>query len=157
MSEVGMKVEKETGRVKRVTDRIGKFLSETYTFKGAKAAELRKYEKLYASFTPSQQSEMMAYYDKKAGKRSTWKVIRNWVATGAGLALGYGLLQPGGLAAMGKWVVDALNVMGIQFQPVVIEKLLNPPLPPVPQPVGLETWWKIPFVSDIISRLRPTP
>ncbi|HLD25286.1 MAG TPA: hypothetical protein VJB96_05210 [Patescibacteria group bacterium] len=154
MAEITPKMEKEPGRARRVVDRIGKFLSETYTVKGAKAAELRKYEKLYASFTPSQQQEMMAYYDKKAGKKAVWKVVRNWVATGAGLALGWGLLQPGGAAAMWKWAVESLNVMGIQFQPVDVQMLLNPPLPTVPKPVGVETWLPIPFVEKITKMFR---
>lgn len=106
MSETAVKVEKESGVVRRVADRIGKFLSETYTVKGAKQKEIGKYAGLYSQFTPSQQEEMKAFYEKKVGKTATWKVIRNWVATGAGLALGYGLMQPGNAALMWKFVTD---------------------------------------------------
>lgn len=160
MAEVTPKIEKEPGRAKRVVDRIGKFLSETYTVKGAKAAEMRKYEKVYASFTPSQQEEMKAYYDKKAGKKAVWKVIRNWVVTGAGLTLGYGLLNPTAGAAMWKFVETALNYLGIQFQPTTAEVLLNPPLPPATKPAGgIPTWLTLPKFSlkDILIKLRPPP
>lgn len=104
IAEVPMGVEKEAGMIKRVTSRIGKFLSENYTIKGAKAKEIGKYATLYAQFTPEQQDEMKAFYEKKVAKTATWKVIRNWVTTGAGLALGYGLLQPGNAALVWDFV-----------------------------------------------------
>jgi len=98
IAEVHMGVEKEAGMIKRVTSRIGKFLSETYTVKGAKSKEMAKYTALYTQFTPSQQEEMKAFYEKKVAKTATWKVIRNWVVTGAGLAMGYGILHDPTLA-----------------------------------------------------------
>lgn len=90
--EFSVGVEKESGPVRRVAKRVGEFLSETYTVKGAFAKEMQKIDKVYRSFTLEQQQEMRAYFAAKAEKSAKWKVIRNWVATGAGIALGAVLL-----------------------------------------------------------------
>lgn len=114
--EMSAPVEKESGAVKKMAERVGKFLSETYTFKGATAKEMRAFDNIASSFTPSQQEEMRAYFSAKAEKNAKWKVIRNWVATGAGVALGTTmLLRPdlvtGALVTAGKvvgtWWKDA--------------------------------------------------
>lgn len=89
--ENGINVEKESGPVRRVAERVGRSLSETYTVKGAIAKEMRKVDKVTRSFTPQQQQEMRTYFSRKAEKSAKWKVIRNWVATGAGLAVGSAL------------------------------------------------------------------
>ena len=104
--EMAAPVEKQESKViQRVAERVGKFLSETYTVKGAKEKELRKMDRVISSFTPSQQGEMRAYFAAKAEKNAKWKVIRNWVATGAGIALG------GWVAAVGPEKA-ALAVIG---------------------------------------------
>lgn len=97
-------MEKESGVLKKMSERVGKFLSETYTFKGAKAKELIGLEKSLSHFTPSQQEEMREYFEKKADANSKWKVIRNWVVTGAGLTLGAAVLAnpAGAWALVGK-------------------------------------------------------
>lgn len=124
VSEAPKGVEKDRGVVGRVTAKISKFLSENYTIKGAKAAEMRKYGALHASFTPSQQTEMRAYYEKKVSKKATWKVIRNWVVTGAGLALGWSVLQ--NPAAAWKFVTETVPT-GVKaaldwvFRPMTLE------------------------------------
>lgn len=86
--ELPVKVERESGVVARVAARVGKFLSENYTYSGAKAKELAGLHNVVGHFTPDQQKEMRSFFEAKADKNAKWKVIRNWVATGAGLALG---------------------------------------------------------------------
>lgn len=86
--ELAAPVERESGVVKRVAEKVSKFLSENYTLKGAKAKELRALDSVVGHFTPEQQREMRSHFEAKAEKNAKWKVIRNWVATGAGLALG---------------------------------------------------------------------
>jgi|GEM_PF-754478 len=121
--ELNLGVEKESGPVKRVAERVGKFLAETYTVKGAISKELRKLDKVNGSFTLEQQQEMRAYFAAKAEKSAKWKVIRNWVATGAGLALGGWVAAVGPekavgavLCAAGKagewWTGTALPTLG---------------------------------------------
>lgn len=92
VQELPAVVERESGTLRKVAERIGTVLSETYTVKGAKAKELRSLDAITAKFTPSQQKEMWEYFESKADKTAKWKVIRNWVVTGAGLALGTVLL-----------------------------------------------------------------
>ena len=86
--EMTAPVEQKKNVVSRVAERVGKFLSETYTVKGATAKEMEKYAYIYDQFSGKQRDEMMAYYDKSANQTASWKVVRNWVATGAGLAAG---------------------------------------------------------------------
>ena len=86
--ELAAPVERESGVVKRVAEKVGRFLSENYTLKGAKARELRALDTVVGHFTPEQQMEMRSHFEAKAEKNAKWKVIRNWVATGAGIALG---------------------------------------------------------------------
>lgn len=86
--ELAAPVERESGVMKRVSEKVGRFLSENYTLKGAKARELRALDSVVGRFTPEQQREMRAHFEAKAEKNAKWKVIRNWVATGAGIALG---------------------------------------------------------------------
>ena len=90
--ELPVKIEKEQGAVGRVAERMGKFLAEHYTFKGATAKELQGLDRVMGHFTPSQQNELKSYYESKAVNSARWKVIRNWVATGAGLTLGGAIL-----------------------------------------------------------------
>ena len=90
--ELPVKIEKEQGAVGRVAERMGKFLAEHYTFKGATAKELQGLDRVVGHFTPSQQNELKSYYESKAVNNARWKVIRNWVATGAGLTLGGAIL-----------------------------------------------------------------
>lgn len=116
--EVTAPVEKEATPVQKMAERVGKFLSETYTFKGAKAKEMRAFDAISASFTPSQQQEMREYFAAKAEKNAKWKVIRNWVATGAGLALGTTIaLRPdlvaGALVSAGKLVTTWWKDIGL--------------------------------------------
>jgi hypothetical protein len=115
-------MEKESGVLRKMSERVGKFLSETYTFKGAKAKELIGFEKSLSHFTPSQQEEMREYFDKKADVNSKWKVIRNWVVTGAGLTLGaavlanpagaWALVEKAGEAVVGWWHQAATAIGG---------------------------------------------
>jgi hypothetical protein len=95
-SEATPTLEQESKPVRNVAERVGKFLSENYTLKGAKAKELRAMDRVISQFTPTQQAEMRSYFDKKAESNAKWKVIRNWVATGAGLAVAgwVGLVGP---------------------------------------------------------------
>lgn len=86
--ELPINPEKESGAVKRVAEKVGTFLSETYTKKGALKKEMAQYEKIFNRFTGAQRQEMKAFYEKQANKSATFKLIRNWVVTGAGLALG---------------------------------------------------------------------
>lgn len=157
-AEMPVKPEKESGVVKRVADRIGEFLSKTYTIKGAKANEVKKFDALYAQFTPSQSAEMKAFYEKKVGKTATWKVIRNWVATGAGVALGYGLLQPGGAAAMWGFVTDkavpaikggAEAVFNWIFNPFTLQVKLPGPHTGFTLPMNLPSGPGIPIPTKI--------
>lgn len=93
-NEVPMGQEREAGIVSRVGARIGKFLSETYTFKGAAAKEqTEQYAKIYNQFSGETKAQMMRDYEKVATDKAHWKVIRNWIATGAGLALGFSILH----------------------------------------------------------------
>lgn len=107
--EVATKAEVKKGVVGRVAERVGKFLTETYTIKGASAKELKKYEDVYNRFTGDKRAEMLKYYEGVARKSATWKVVRNWVATGAGLALA-GTAALYGTAFLGA--VKAGNVAG---------------------------------------------
>ena len=86
--ELAAPVERESGVVKRVAETVGRSLSENYTLKGSKARELRALDTVVGHFTPEQQMEMRSHFEAKAEKNAKWKVIRNWVATGAGIALG---------------------------------------------------------------------
>lgn len=99
VTETPVNVDKEPGAVKRVAERITTFLKETYTLKGATAKEVTKYNNLYASFTPAQREELIAFNEKAIHKTAMRKVVRNWIITGAGLAAGWSIAT-GGLPAM---------------------------------------------------------
>lgn len=108
-----MNPEKESGAVRRVAEKVGTFLSETYTKKGALKKEMKQYAQVFNKFTGSQREEMQAYYEKRANKSATFKVIRNWVATGAGITLGYvALARPelivGAVKGVADWTVGTL-------------------------------------------------
>lgn len=147
-NETPVPVEKEPGAVKRVAERIGKFLSETYTIKGAKAKEMRKYEKLYDQFTPSQRAEMMEFYDQKITKGATWKVIRNWVATGAGVALGWSVAHFG-LPAVWQFVTQTAPAAIAGGTESIRNWLFEPHQLRVNLPDKLRTGPKIPFPTEL--------
>lgn len=128
--ELAAPVERESGVVKRIAEKAGKFLSENYTLKGAKARELRALDAVVGSFTPEQQMEMRAHFEAKAEKNAKWKVIRNWVATGAGIALGGAVVIAGPdkaaaavVLAAGKvaewWTVTAAPALAKAAAPIV--------------------------------------
>lgn len=108
--ELAAPVERENSVVKRVSEKVGKFLSENYTLKGAKARELRALDTVVGNFTPDQQQEMRAHFEAKAEKNAKWKVIRNWVATGAGIALGGAVVIAGPDKAAAAVVLAATKV-----------------------------------------------
>ena len=108
--ELAAPVERESGVIKRVAEKAGKFLSENYTYKGAKARELRALDSVVSHFTPDQQQEMRGHFEAKAEKNAKWKVIRNWVATGAGIALGGAVVIAGPDKAAAAVVLAASKV-----------------------------------------------
>lgn len=165
LSEVPKGIEKDKGVVGRVAARIGKFLSETYTIKGAKAAEMRKYGEIYSGFTPSQQEEMRTYFEKKVSKKATWKVIRNWVVTGAGLALGWGILQNPGAAW--KFVAETVPngvkaALDWVFKPMTLEiskggLTLGPGAAPGTWNWALPKWAPAPLDIPIPTKINVIP
>ena len=87
-AEMSAPVERESNVVKRVTEKVGQFLKETYTTQGMIAKDMRKYAKLTENNTFYTRRAKMEAYQRLAEKHATWKVIGNWVLTGAGLAVG---------------------------------------------------------------------
>ncbi len=131
--ETAAPVELKKNVVGRVAERVGKFLSETYTIKGATAKELQKYADTYDRFTGDQRAEMLQYYEKVAQKSATWKVVRNWVATGAGLAVAgaavafgpaaYSAVMAGNLS--GWFAAEAATFKGAISSPFIGDRIKN--------------------------------
>lgn len=84
--------ERESNVVTRVAKRVGKFLEQTYTRHGVLAKDIEKAKKLTEGMTFYTRRTELARLTKRAESQATWKVIRNWVLTGAGLALGGAIL-----------------------------------------------------------------
>ena len=121
-AEMTVPIERESGAVKRVTEKVGQFLKETYTRQGVIVKDMRRYAKLTENDTFYTRRDKMAQYEKLAEKHATWKVIRNWAVTGAGLALGGSILaNPSHALALvteaangaAGWIRGAIDAAGV--------------------------------------------
>ena len=67
-AEMTVPIERESGAVKRVTEKVGQFLKETYTRQGVIVKDMRRYAKLTENDTFYTRRDKMAQYEKLAEK-----------------------------------------------------------------------------------------
>ncbi len=150
-SEQPVVTEREAGIVQRVANRVGKFLSETYTYKGATQKEIAtRYGIAYSQFNDETRANMKKVFEQAATDKAHWNVIRNWIVTGgAGLGLWYGISHVG-VAGMWKFVTDVAPKAIAKGAEGVFNWIFNPGTLNLQTAVGPPSWVKdIPFGSGL--------